>query len=39
MSKEKIIERINSFGELKPGWDCYEHSLAINTDIKKEILK
>lgn len=39
MSKETIIERINSFGELKPGWDCYEHSLAINTDIKKEILK
>lgn len=39
MSKETIIERINSFGELKPGWDCYEHSLAINTDIKQEILK
>ena len=39
MSKEIIIERIYSFGELKPGWDCYEHSLAINTDIKKVILK
>lgn len=39
MSKEKIIDRLNSFAELKPGWDCYEHSLAINTDIKKEILK
>lgn len=38
MSKRKIIELLNSFGELKPGYNCYEHSLAINTDIKKELL-
>lgn len=37
-NKEKIIERLNSFGELKPGWDCYEHSEAIHQDIKLSII-